>query len=166
MELISHYSYFGLLALIFIEEAGLILPIPSDILIATAAALPNSNYFLIVSIVTIAATIGSTILFTLSRKYGRAALTKYGKYIKITPEKIAKLEKWFEKYGGSAIFIGRLIPGLRIVTPFVAGLFKVDYKVFWIYTTAAAFVWANIYYVLGRFFADLIPKLSALFTRL
>ena len=162
MDLIHHYSYFGLLTLIFVEEAGVPSPIPSDLLIAAVSSFSNSNYFLIVGIVVFSASVGSTILFTLARKFGHSALHKYGKYVKITPEKIAKMEKWFEKYGGFAILIGRLIPGLRIVTPFVAGLFKVDYKVFWIYTTISAFIWANIYFVIGRFFAEIIPKISVL----
>ena len=158
MDIINHYSYFGLLSIIFIEEAGLPLPLPTDLLIATAAAIPNSNYFLIVSIVVIAAMIGSTILFTISRKFGHAALVKHGKRIKITPEKIKRIEKWFQKYGGWAIVIGRLIPGLRIVTPFVAGLFKVSYKSFWIYTLVAAFIWANIYFILGKFFGGILER--------
>ena len=158
LDFIHHYSYLGLLSIIFIEEAGLPLPLPTDLLIATTAAIPNSNYFLIVSIVVIAAMIGSTILFTISRKFGHAALIKYGNRVRITPEKIKKIEKWFQKYGGVAIVIGRLIPGLRIVTPLVAGLFKIDYKTFWLYTFVAAFIWANLYFVIGKFFAELLGR--------
>ena len=156
MNFIHHYSYLGLLSLIFVEEAGVPLPLPSDLLIATAASMRHSNYLLIVSIVTISATLGSTILFTLSRKFGHAALIKYGKHIKITPEKIKRIEKWFQKYGGWAIVIGRLIPGLRMVTPIVAGLFELSYKSFWAYTTIAAFIWANIYFILGKFFWEVL----------
>lgn len=172
LNFIETYSYFGLFAILFIEEAGVFLPIPGDIFIAAAAALPNSNlgsqftrtassaYFLIVFTVVAATLAGSTILFTLSKKFGHKLLIKYGKYVKVTPDKIKKVEKWFEKYGGLAIVIGRLIPGLRIVTPVVAGLFGVSYKTFWLYTTIAALIWANIYYVIGKFFGELIWPLA------
>ena len=156
IELIEKFSYFGLFLILFVEEGGIPLPVPGDIFIATVSALPHSNYFMIV-LTTVSATLfGSTILFTLANKFGQKLLKKYGKYIKITPEKIKKIERWFEKYGGWAIVIGRLIPGLRIVTPVVAGLFGVSYKTFWLYTAIAAFIWANIYFVIGRFFGEVV----------
>lgn len=157
-EIIEKYSHLGLFFILLIEEGGIPLPIPGDVFIATAAALPNSNYFLIVITVVIATLSGSTILFALTKKFGHRLLYKYGKYIKVTPEKIKGIEKWFAKYGGLAIVIGRLIPGLRIITPAVAGLFDVSYKTFWLYTTIAAFIWANMYYIVGRFFGDLFGR--------
>lgn len=159
LNFIEQYSYFGLFIVLLAEEAGIPLPIPGDIFIATQSALSNSNYFLIVTTVILATLIGSTILFILSKKIGNSLLHKYGKYIKITPEKIKKVEKWFEKYGGFAIVIGRLIPGLRIVTPVVAGLFGVSYKSFWFFTTIASFIWANIYYFIGKYFGEILEKI-------
>ena len=156
MELIERFSYFGLFLILFVEEGGIPLPVPGDIFIATVSALPKSNYFLIVLTVVLATLAGSTILFTLAQKIGHPLIVKFGPKIKITPQKIKKIERWFEKYGGWAIVIGRLIPGLRIVTPVVAGLFGVSYKTFWLYTAIAAFIWANIYYVLGRFFGSIL----------
>lgn len=154
----EHYSYFGLFLIIFIEEAGVPLPVPGDIFIATVAALPNANYLIITSSIVFATLIGSTILFAISRKFGHGLILKFGKYIRLTPEKVKKAEKWFEKYGGSAIVIGRLVPGLRIITPIIAGTFEVSYKTFWLYTTIAAFIWANIYYLIGKFFGEVLQK--------
>ena len=164
MEFIQHYSYIGLFGILFVEEGGIPLPVPGDIFIAVAAALPNSNYFLMIATVMIATLSGSTILFYLSRTLGHKLLVKYGKYIKITPEKIKRIDAWFKKYGGFAIVIGRLIPGLRTITPFTAGTFEVNYKTFWLYTTIAAFIWTNIYYVIGKFFGEIFSKLYPLFS--
>ena len=152
LEFVEKFSYLGLFLILFIEEGGIPLPIPGDIFIATVAALSKTNYFSLVLTVVAATLCGSTILFTLARFLGHKLIVKFGKYIKLTPEKIKKNEKWFIKHGGKAIVIGRLIPGLRIVTPAVAGIFEVSYKTFWLYTTIAAFIWANIYFVIGRFF--------------
>ena len=159
MDLFEKFSYFGLFLILFIEEGGIPLPIPGDIFIATVSSFPNSNYFLIVLITITATLTGSTILFTLDNKFGQKLLLNYSKYIKVTPQKIKKIETWFEKYGGWAIVIGRLIPGLRIVTPVVAGLFVVPYKTFWLYSAIAAFIWANIYYVVGRFFGSILSAI-------
>ena len=158
MYLIQEYSYLGLFVILFIEEAGVFLPVPGDIFIAATAALPGSNYLAVVATVMIATLTGSTILFFLSRTFGHMLLVKFGRFIKLTPKRIKKVEKWFKKYGGGTIVIGRLIPGLRIVTPFVAGLFEVNYKTFWTYTTIAAFIWANIYYLIGKFFGVTIKS--------
>ncbi len=159
-EIIQQYSYLGLFFLILVEEAGIPLPIPGDIFIAATAALPKSNYLFVLSTVVLATLIGSTILFTLSRRFGNKLILKFGKYIKFTPEKVKRVEKWFEKRGGLAITIGRLIPGLRIITPIVAGTFRLDYKTFWFYTAIAAFIWANIYFILGKFFGGIFTYLT------
>lgn len=160
LEFFQTYSYIGLFLILFTEESGIPLPIPGDIFIALAAGLPNSNYFLIVTTVVISTLCGSTILFSLSRKFGHLLITKYGKYIKITPEKVTKIEKWFNKHGGRAIIICRLIPGLRIVTPIVAGTFRVSYKSFWLNTLIAALIWANIYFFIGKFFGNILQLFS------
>src|SRR3989338_10900496 len=109
-ELIEKYSYFGLFLSLLIEEGGIPLPVPGDIFIGTVAALPRSNYFLVVITVVTATLIGSTILFTLSKKIGHPLLLKFGPKIRITKDKVKKVEAWFQKYGGAAIVIGRLIP--------------------------------------------------------
>lgn len=164
LGLIEQYSYLGLFIILFIEEAGIPLLIPGDLFIATTAALPWSNYFLIVITVVCATLLGSTVLFTLAKKFGRRLLLRYGRHIKITPQKIKKLQKLFEKYGGAAIIIGRLIPGLRTITPIAAGLFDLSYKTFWTYTLVAAFIWANVYFVIGKFFGEVLAKLLRLFS--
>lgn len=158
LNFIDQYSLLGLFSLIFLEESGLPLPIPGDIFIALAATLPSKNYLEIVTIVTLATLAGSTILFTLSKKIGRPLLLKYGKHVRLTPQKIEKVESWFRKYGGIALLIGRLIPGLRIITPIVAGFVNLSYKSFWLYTAAASIIWANIYFLVGKFFGEIIKS--------
>lgn len=165
-ELIEQYSYLGLFIILFLEEAGIPLPVPGDIFIGASSALPSSNYFLIVATVTLATLLGSTILFTIAKKFGHKFLAKYGKIIKFTPDKINKVEKWFGKYGSYTIIIGRLIPGLRTVTPFAAGLFDLPYRKFWPATAVAAFIWANIYFFAGKTFYDLFIKAESLYNSL
>lgn len=155
-DFFEQYSYLGLFIILFIEEAGIPLPIPGDIFIGIASGLPNSEYLLIVGTVTAATFLGSTILFTIAKKVGHGLLVKYGPKVKITPEKIKKVEKWFAHYGMWAIVIGRLIPGFRTITPIVAGLFNLPYKKFWPATAIAAIIWANIYFVIGKFFGEVL----------
>ena len=159
LDFFQSYSYFGLFLILFLEEGGIPFPIPGDLFIAAVAAMPNSNYFLVVAIVMLSTVCGSTVLFSVSRKTGHYLITRFGKYIKIDLQKIKKIEGWFSKHGGKAIIIGRLVPGLRTVTPIVAGTFRLPYKTFWINTLIAAFIWANVYYVIGKFFGEIVLKL-------
>lgn len=158
LEFFQTYSYLGLFIILFLEEGGVPFPIPSDLFIAAVAAMPNSNYFLIIPIVVLATLTGSTILFSISRKAGHYLIMRFGKYIRIDAQKVKKLESWFKKRGGQTIILGRLVPGFRTITPMVAGTFRVSYKTFWLNTFIAAFIWANIYYVIGKFFGEIVLK--------
>lgn len=160
LELFQTYSYLGLFIILFIEEAGVFLPIPGDLFIAAVSALPDSNYFLVVATSTMATLCGSTILFYLSKRYAMTLVIKYGSKVKINENKIKSIQKWFTKYGGLAIVIGRLIPGLRTVTPIAAGAFGLSYKTFWTYTALASFIWANAYYLIGKFFSGLLSTIN------
>ena len=162
LDFVQEFSYMGLFLILLVEEGGIPIPIPGDIFIATASAFSKSNYLFVVATVVASTLIGSTILFTISKKVGNPLLLKFGPKIRITKEKVKKVEKWFEKYGGLAIVIGRLIPGFRTITPFVAGLFGVSYKTFWLYTAVAAFIWANAYFFIGKFFGEIILAMKLL----
>src|SRR3990167_8496327 len=97
-EIVEKFSYLGLFAILFIEEAGIFLPVPGDIFIATVAARPNTNYFALVATVVLATLAGSTILFSLSRTLGNKLLIRFGKYIHLDEKKIKRIERWFQKY--------------------------------------------------------------------
>lgn len=142
-----------------LEEGGLPFPLPGDLLIAAVAFIPNSNYFLVIATVVVATLFGSTFLFSISRKFGMPILLKVSELLHIKKEKIGKVQGIFKKHEKVAIILGRLTPGFRTITPMVAGTFKVSYKIFWLNTIIAAFIWANIYFVIGKLFGSLVLSL-------
>ncbi len=158
LDFFQTYSYFGLFTILLLEEGGIPFPIPGDLFIAAVAFMPNSNYLLIVATVIISTLFGSTFLFSLSRKFGLPIILKITGLIRIKKEKIEKAKKIFKKHEKFAIILGRLVPGFRTITPIVAGTFKISYKTFWLNTLIAAIIWANIYYVIGRFFGEIVLK--------
>jgi len=151
--LIAH-RYLALFLYVFIEEAGVPLPVPGDVSILAVSTLSNVNYFGVAFFVITATLFGSSILYFVSYKFGRAFLDKFGSKIKVTPQRAEKIQKWLAKYGGPAIVIGRLTPGLRTVTSIAAGVFKVPFRTFFIYTGIAAWIWATIYYTVGKIFGE------------
>jgi len=160
--LIAH-RYLALFLYVFIEEAGIPLPVPGDVSILVVSSLKNVNYFGVVFFVVTATLFGSSILYFISYKLGRPFLDKFGPKIKVTPERTQKIQKWMEKYGGPAIVVGRLIPGLRTVTSIAAGIFRMPFKTFFIFTGIAAWIWATIYYIVGKVFGHNYKSIIKIF---
>jgi membrane protein DedA with SNARE-associated domain len=97
----------------------------------------------------LATIIGSCILYNVGRRGGRPLLRRYGRYLHLTESRQFWLEGWLHRFGGLTVFVGRLIPGMRCGSSFVAGTFGVPYAPFLIGTTASAFVWWGVFLYLG-----------------
>ncbi len=160
--LIAH-RYLALFLYVFVEEAGIPLPVPGDVSILVVSTLKNVNYIGVAFFVITATLFGSSILYFVSFKFGRPFLDKFGSKIKVTPERTERIQKWMKKYGGPAIVIGRLTPGLRTVTSIAAGIFQVSFRTFFIYTAVAAWIWATIYYTIGKIFGKNYKSIIHLF---
>ena len=157
------HRYLALFLYVFIEEAGIPLPVPGDVSILVVSSLENVNYFGVAFFVITATLFGSSILYFISYKFGRPFLDKLGSKIKVTPERTQRIQKWMEKYGGPAIVIGRLTPGLRTVTSIAAGIFRMPFKTFFIFTGIAAWIWATIYYIVGKVFGHNYKNIIKIF---
>jgi len=150
--LFAKYQYLMLLFLFLISEAGVPLPFPNHLLVLYAAYLAGQgqgNAFLILLSTVLGIVLGAWLLYWLALRGGKPLLLRYGKYIKLQPEKLARVEEWFEKRGSLAIIVGRLTPGLRIQTAIVAGLFNVPRHVFLGSTALSALIWTCFYLLVG-----------------
>lgn len=128
LELVDLYGYWALFFTMFIDTLGI--PMPSKTMLTL------SGYFLHMGIfnftlmfaVAMAGTLGGFASgYTVGRKIGKPFLEKFGPYVRITPEKIAGLEKWFAKKGIYAIFIAYFLPVARSVVPYLAGISKMAF---------------------------------------
>src|SRR6202162_6312399 len=154
----------GLFLVIFLEELGVPLPAPGDAAIAyggyltTTGAIPYPlAYLAVVS----GAVLGSACNLTISRKYGRPFIQRFGRYIGVTEAKLARADRFFKRWGPWAIIVGRHIPGMRIVLSAVSGILEVPYRVFIPCVLVSATIWAAIFLELGR---RLGPRVRELFT--
>ena len=96
------------------------------------------------------AVLGSACNLTLSRRYGRPFIQRFGKYIGVTEEKLVRAEGIFKRWGPWAIIIGRHIPGMRIVLSALSGILEVPYRVFMPCVLVSATIWAAIFLEIGR----------------
>jgi hypothetical protein len=94
---------------------------------------------------------------------GRPFLLKYGRYLHINQRTLGRVEQWFRRHGRKPIIIGmgRLIPGLRLPTPIVAGISGLPPREWLITAAIAAPTWSAIYYVLGALLGRQAPLVIA-----
>src|SRR5688500_13138455 len=119
----------GLLAafvILLIEEAGVPVPVPGDFLMLILGVQARSRggisqLLLVIAVMELATVIGATVLYYAARIGGRGLVYRYGRFIRLTPERLDRAEHWLLEHGTRAVFLGRLVPGLRIVTAVACG---------------------------------------------
>jgi membrane protein DedA with SNARE-associated domain len=153
----------GLFLVIFVEELGVPLPAPGDVAIAYGGYLTTTGaipYPLAYLAVVGGAVLGSACNLTITRRYGRPFIQRFGRYIGVTDERLLRAEGIFRRWGPLAIIVGRHIPGMRIVLSALSGILGVPYRVFIPCVLISASIWAAIFLELGR---RLGPRVRDLF---
>lgn len=138
--------------LLFIEESGIPLPIPGDVMVVYSGYNVSRgllSYYSALLALMIAVLGGSTILFFLSAKWGNALILKFGKFLHLHPERLLKVEQKFRKYGPLVIIFGRHIPGFRIPVTVFAGMSGIKYRTFILSTLISTLFWVMFYLDLG-----------------
>lgn len=153
----AHTNYFSITALMACESS--ILPVPSEIVIPPAvyvALEPGSqlNIFLIILFGTLGAMIGASFNYFMSMWLGRYVIYKFadskmGKLFLLSSNKIKRAETFFNSHGKTSTFVGRLVPVIRHLISIPAGLAKMNYFSFILYTALGATVWNCVLAALG-----------------
>jgi|SRR6185369_8438773 len=149
LSIIHSLGYSGVFILSALESAAI--PIPSEIVLPFSGFLVISgqfNFWAVVLIATFANYVGSTVLYWIGRSGGRWILERYGKYVLIQKHDIEVGDAWFHRHGSKAVFFGRLLPVIRTFISLPAGVNRMNFKKFSLYTVAGALPWnAALVYV-------------------
>ena len=126
-----------------------IFPLPSEIVIPPAAHWAHTGQIpLSLTGIVIAGMIGSwlgaTVMYWASRLAGRPLVVRYGRYIMIPPEKVEGAERFAAHYGSMGIFISRLLPVVRHLIGIPAGIVRLSYKSFSLYTVLGSGIWCGV----------------------
>ncbi len=158
---IEEWGYLAMFIGMVLENANV--PIPSEIILGFAGYLIARGIFTLSTtmiVAVIAGVVGSILSYWLGQYGGRPVLQKYGKYILFNEHKFELAEKLFNKYGGHAVFIGRLLPGVRTFISFPAGVARYDMTRFIIWTILGTVPWTILLVylgmILGNHWQDLI----------
>lgn len=149
-DLIVDLGYWGLFFLIVLESTAV--PVPSLLVMPFAGFLASQGHFslpAILAINSVAAMVGSSLSYWFGAAGGKRLLLRYGRWILIRPEDIARTEQFFEKYGARTIFIARFVPVIRHIISIPAGIARMNLAKFLPLTFAGATIWGGGLMVLG-----------------
>lgn len=155
VDLIFEWGYLGIFLLMLVESS--FIPFPSEIILIPAGYLISQEKmsFILVMISAIGGSLaGAFINYYFALIVGRRFLVRFGKWFFIKESTLFKMDIYFTKHGPISTFIGRLLPGVRQLISIPAGLARMDIKLFTIFTTLGAGIWALILVLLGYFIGE------------
>lgn len=173
----GHMSYTSITALMTIESS--FVPFPSEVVVPPAAYVAGDensplnwtgnhvlNVLLVIFFASLGAMLGAIINYLLSIWLGRPVIYKFadsrlGHMCLLSGEKIQKAETYFCEHGKVSTFVGRLIPGIRQLISIPAGLARMPFGIFLLYTFLGAVIWNTVLALLGYLAhgqADLIDR--------
>jgi len=142
IDTISYSGYLGIVILMGIESACI--PLPSEIIMPFSSYLVFRGDFELYRTGLAGAfgcVVGSVPAYYLGLYGGRPLVEKYGKYVLISHRDLDLADRWFERYGDWAIFFSRLLPVVRTFISFPAGVARMNFTRFVIYTFIGSFPW-------------------------
>ena len=153
------WTYLILFLIIFAETGLVIFPfLPGDPLLFASGAVVASgatgiNIYLLGVVLIIAAITGNQLNYLIGG-YAGARVFKPGNRV-LKPAYYAKTRLFFRKHGGKAVIFSRFFPVLRTFVPFVAGVGKMEHRLFAIYNLTGAFIWIISFLALGYLFGNM-----------
>lgn len=159
LGLLTRHTLIAIFLAVLIEELGIPMPIPTDLLIVfagvTAADSPERLTLFFV-LITLASTIGASGLYAIVRRGGRPLVDRFGRYVHLGPEQLARAEALLKRGGWAGIAFGRAVPGLRYVTVIACGLLNVPYPRFVTAHIAGSSLYIAVFLTLGKLFGPTI----------
>jgi membrane protein DedA with SNARE-associated domain len=153
---------YPLVALLMAIESSVV-PLPSEVVVPPAAHLAWTEgipflgvrltgwpaQIALVAAGALGSWLGATLMYWFSRLAGRPVVLRYGKYVFISPHEVEGAERWAETYGPFGIFASRLLPVVRHLIGIPAGIVRMDYLRFSVYTLVGSALWSAVLCGLG-----------------
>ena len=152
---ISSLGYAGVALMMAIESACI--PLPSEIIMPFAGYLVSTGHFTLLGVSlagSLGCVFGSMLAYWVGYYGGRPAAEKYGKYILITHHDLNIADNFFNKYGNAAVFFSRMLPVIRTFISLPAGIARMNFPKFVIYTFLGSFPFCYILAYIGKQLGD------------
>lgn len=150
--MIDQYGVLGAIGLLFVEEAGIPIPLPGDVMVMYTGYQVGQETIefwqaLVVCVLAVAG--GSSILYGIARRFGTGLIARYGRYVHCPPERIEAVRPIMTRWGVLAVIFGRHIPGMRIPITVLAGMLGFPYPLFLTGVAISTAIWAGFFLAVG-----------------
>jgi membrane protein DedA with SNARE-associated domain/membrane-associated phospholipid phosphatase len=147
---LAEYGYWGLGIGVLLESAGLPIPGETALLVAAfAAAQGRLSLPVVIVVAAVAAVLGDNLGYAAGRRLGRPWLERYGRWLLLTPGRLERADRFFERFGALAVVVARFVAGVRVVMALSAGMARMRWRTFALYNVLGAALWAAIIGLLG-----------------
>jgi membrane protein DedA with SNARE-associated domain len=145
---IARYGYVAIFVLMLLESACI--PIPSEVTMLFGGALVTApflapeqqlEFWLVVLAGTLGNLVGSWLAYWAGYSGGRPLIDRWGRYLLIRPHEVDRAHEWFERRGQAAVFFGRLLPVIRTFISLPAGVVRMNFWRFTLYTVLGCLPW-------------------------
>ncbi|MGH7610582.1 MAG: DedA family protein [Candidatus Dormibacteria bacterium] len=161
-HLLHTYGYLAIFAAPLIESTGL--PFPGETVLVAGAVYAAATGHLSLPLVVLAAAggavIGDNFGYAIGRMVGRALLDRYGRWVRLTPERLELLDRFYRRRGPLAVVVARFVVVLRSLGALFAGAAEMRYPVFLLFNLLGGAAWATAYGVLGFELGNAYSRLS------
>ncbi len=163
---LDHFGYWAVLLFVMIEDFGI--PVPGETVLIAAAVYAGAGKLNIVAVGVIgfvAAVIGDNIGFAIGRYGGRALVLRWGRYVRLTEERLDRAEVFFARNGAWIITFARFIEVLRQLNGIVAGITGLPWRRFLAFNALGAALWVGTWVSVGYLAGDHIDTVYHYVTR-
>lgn len=164
-QLVNDLGYVGLAFLTFLENV--FPPLPSEIIMPLGGFLASQGRLTLVGVVlagVLGSVAGSLVLFALGRYFSEERLkewtVRYGQWLLLSAEDLERAFEWFDRHGKEAVFLARLVPGVRSLISIPAGICRMDLVPFLLYTALGTAVWSGALAYGGVLLGDQYERLG------
>jgi membrane-associated protein len=168
-ETLGAWTYVLVGGLAFLETGafvGLIAPGETAVVLGgVVAANGEVKLVLILLLVWLAAALGDLASYALGRRLGRPFLVRRGPRLGVTSDRLARVERFFDRHGPKAILIGRFVGIVRAVAPFLAGASGLRLRAFLPWSLLGTLAWAATFTLVGYIFSESFSSAAELTTR-
>ena len=152
MHLVVVYGYPGIFGALVVGIFGA--PIPDEILLSFAGYLSSKgemNLHLAILTAFLGSCCGITLSYGVGRSFGFYLVDKYGRFLRLSPEKLGKSRDWIGRYGRWALTAGYFIPGIRHLVACLAGVSRMSFTTFSLFAFTGALIWTSVYIIFGYY---------------
>ena len=170
ISIMEQLGYFGIALLMFLDNV--FPPIPSEIIMPSAGYTASQGQLLLSGVI-VAGCIGSLVaaalLYWIGYLFNHDAIfrfvDRYSKYLFIQSEDVKKSLLWFEKYGHRIVFLGRMIPAVRSLISIPAGMSRMPFWKFMLYSSLGTIIWTTFLAYVGFYFGENQALMQQIFSQ-